>query len=77
MLETLKGWALGRDNGRNRNVTRGTRIEPYRKMTGHEMVKQITESPVPSQNVKTWTLWRGRPPPKRKRKQRIEEEPIM
>jgi hypothetical protein len=27
-------------------------------------------------NIKKWTLWRGRPPPKRKRKQRIEEEPI-
>jgi hypothetical protein len=27
-------------------------------------------------NIKNWTLWRGRPPPKRKRKQWIEEEPV-
>jgi hypothetical protein len=67
MLGTLKGWTLGRDNRRNCNVTRGTRIEPYRKMTGHETAKRITESPVPSQNIKNWTLWRGRPPPKRKK----------
>jgi hypothetical protein len=76
MLGTSKGWTLGRDNGRNRNVTRGTRIEPYRKMTGHETAMRITESPVPSQNIKNWTLWRGGHSPKRKRKQRIEEEPV-
>jgi hypothetical protein len=27
-------------------------------------------------NIKNWTLWRGRPPPKRKRKQQIEEERV-
>jgi hypothetical protein len=27
-------------------------------------------------NIKNWTLWRGRPPLKRTRKQRIEEEPV-
>jgi hypothetical protein len=41
MLGTSKGGTLGRDNGRNRNVTRRTRIEPYRKMTGHEIAKQF------------------------------------
>jgi hypothetical protein len=67
MLGTSKGGTLGRDNGRNRNVTRGTKIEPYGKMTGHETAKRIIGSPVPSQNVKNWILWRGRPHPKRKK----------
>jgi hypothetical protein len=62
MLGTSKGWALGRDNGRNHNVTRGTRNE----MTGHETAKRIIEPPVPSQNIENRTPWRGRPPPKRK-----------
>jgi hypothetical protein len=66
MLRILKGWMLRRDTGINRNVTRGTRIKPYRKMTRHETVKRITESPVPSQNIKNWTLWRGRPPETKK-----------
>jgi hypothetical protein len=39
MLGPSKGWMLERDNGHNRNVTRGTRFEPYRKMTGLEIAK--------------------------------------
>jgi hypothetical protein len=30
ILGTSKGWTFRRDNGRNRNVTRETRIKPYR-----------------------------------------------
>jgi hypothetical protein len=67
LLRTSKGWTLGRDNGRNHNVTRGTRIEAYGKMTGHETAKRIIEPPIPSQNIENWTPWRGRPPPKRKK----------
>jgi hypothetical protein len=26
---------------------------------------------------KSWTLWRGRPPPKRKKEQEVEEESVM
>jgi hypothetical protein len=29
------------------------------------------------QRSKHWTLWRGRPPPKRKKEQEAEEEPVM
>jgi hypothetical protein len=46
MLGTAKGWTLERDNVRNRNVTRGTRIESYRKMIGLEIVKRIVRSSV-------------------------------
>jgi hypothetical protein len=68
MLRTSKGWALGRDNGRNHYVTRGKRIETYKKMTGHGTAKRITEPPVPSQNIENWILWRGRPLQNEKRK---------
>jgi hypothetical protein len=44
MLGTSKEWMLERDNGRNRNITRGTRIEPYRKMTGLEIARRIVRS---------------------------------
>jgi hypothetical protein len=67
MLGTSKGWALGRDNRCNHNVTRGTRIEAYKKMTGQETAKRIIEPHVPSQNFENWTPWRGRPPPKQKK----------
>jgi hypothetical protein len=32
---------------------------------------------VASWNIKSWTLWRGRPPPKQKKEQEAEEEPVM
>jgi hypothetical protein len=67
MLGTSKGWALGRDNGDNHNVTRGTRIEAYGKITGHETTKRIIEPLVPSQNIENWTPWRGLPHQKRKK----------
>jgi hypothetical protein len=44
MLGTSKGWTLERDNGHNHTVTRGTRIEPYRKMTRLEIAKRIVGS---------------------------------
>jgi hypothetical protein len=64
MLGTLKGWTLERDNGRNRNVTRGTRTEPYRKMAGLEIAKRIVGSSDSIRPDKDWNLWRGRPLPK-------------
>jgi hypothetical protein len=51
ILGTSKGWTFGRDNRHNHNVTRGTRIEAYGKMTGHEIAKRIIKPPAPSQNI--------------------------
>jgi hypothetical protein len=49
----------------------------YEKMTGLEIAKQIAGSPVGLQNIKNWTLWKGWPPPKRKKEQEVEEESVM
>jgi hypothetical protein len=76
MLGTSKGWTLEIDNGRNCNVTRGTGIEPYRKMTGLEIAKRIVGSSDSLKPDKDWNLWRGRPPPKRKKRLQAEEEPV-
>jgi hypothetical protein len=40
-----------------------------------EVDRRTTRSTVEMQKIKDWTLWRGRPPPKRKKKLRIQEEP--
>jgi hypothetical protein len=39
----------------------------YRKPTGLEIAKQIARCTVGLKRIKDWALWRGRPPPKRKR----------
>jgi hypothetical protein len=39
------------------------------------MAKQIVGTPSGLRKIIKWTLWRGRPPPKRKKKLQIQEEP--
>jgi hypothetical protein len=46
------------------------------EIVGRKTAKQIAGSSVGLQQNKNWTLWRGRPPPKRKREQQLEEEPV-
>jgi hypothetical protein len=41
----------------------------FRKTTRLGIAKRIAGSVVALQRIKKWTLWRGRPPPKRKKKQ--------
>jgi hypothetical protein len=55
---------------RSRRQFNKTLIKTYEKMTGMEIVNQIAGSPVRLQNTRSkhWTLWRGWPPPKRKKK---------
>jgi hypothetical protein len=48
----------------NERTTRGI----YRKSTGLEIAKQIARLTVGLKRIEDWTLWRGRPPPKRKKK---------
>jgi hypothetical protein len=77
MLGTSKGWALRRDNGCNRNVTRGIRIEAYEKTTGLQIEKRVVGSHISLGQDKDWTLWRGRPSLKREKKwNSTEEEPV-
>jgi hypothetical protein len=49
--------------------------EIFRKSRKLEVAKQTARSTVEMQKMKDWTLWRGRPPPKRKKKLQIQEEP--
>jgi hypothetical protein len=42
-----------------------------------ENAKRIARSTVGLRTNKDWTLWRGRPPPKRKKKRKVEQEPVM
>jgi hypothetical protein len=51
--------------------------EAFRKTTRLRIAKRSAESPVALQMMKKWALWRGRPPPKRKKEQEAEEEPVM
>jgi hypothetical protein len=39
----------------------------FRKTTGLEMAKRIARSAVGLRKIKDWTLWRSRPPPKRRK----------
>jgi hypothetical protein len=52
---------------RNRKEFNKSLMKTYEKMTGVEIAKRIAGSPVTLQKNKDWTLWRGRPPPERKK----------
>jgi hypothetical protein len=49
----------------------------FSKTTRLEIAKRIVRSAVGMRKLKCWALWRGRPPPKRKKKRRVEREPVM
>jgi hypothetical protein len=53
-----------------------TFMKNYEKVTGVGIAKQIAGSPVTLQKNKNWTLWRGRPPPKRKKVHEAEGQPV-
>jgi hypothetical protein len=67
-----------------RNHERG--IQRLRALTKRFWTRQVDRtgpedlsggSYVASRNIKRWNLWRGRPPPKRKKEQGAEEGPVM
>jgi hypothetical protein len=41
----------------------------FYEIVGRKITKQIAGSSVGLRQDKDWTLWRGRPPPKRKKKE--------
>jgi hypothetical protein len=49
----------------------------FGKTTRWEIAKLIVRSTVGLQTINIWTLWRGRPPPKRKKGPHTEQEPVM
>jgi hypothetical protein len=49
----------------------------FRKMIRLGITKQIARSSVRMRKMRDWTLWRGLPPPKGKKRLHSEEEPEM
>jgi hypothetical protein len=73
--------APGRHQGNQESRLRGLGSKwefnkTLRRGNGLEIAKKINTSPVLLQRSKHWTLWRGRPPPKRKKRLQAEDEPI-
>jgi hypothetical protein len=52
-------------------------IKTDRKPTGLEIAMRFARSTVGLQRIKDWTLWKGRSPPKQKKKLQVEREPVM
>jgi hypothetical protein len=48
-----------------------------RKVFEPQLVKRATTMCSGLRRVQDWTLWRGRPPPKRKKRQQTEQKPVM
>jgi hypothetical protein len=49
----------------------------YRTNIGMKMVKQVVRTSSRLRKIRKWVLWRGRPPPKRKKEFQVEREPVM
>jgi hypothetical protein len=49
----------------------------YRATIGTKMVKQVVGTSRRLRKIRKWVLWRGRPPPKRKKEFQVEREPVM
>jgi hypothetical protein len=52
-------------------------IQTFGKTTGTEFAERVGRSTIGLQKIRDWTLWRGRPPPKRKKELQVEQEPAM
>jgi hypothetical protein len=67
-------WSLGQLSPLGR---RGPTYKILKKTLELRFTKQADEMNSGLQRSKHWTLWRGRPPPKRKKGQEAEEQPVM
>jgi hypothetical protein len=66
-----QGW---RKNRTRNHSTRGTWKMILYEIVGRKIAKQIAGASAGLRQDKDWTLWRGRPPPKRKKKRLQAEE---
>jgi hypothetical protein len=55
----------------------GNVIQAFGKTTGLNFEERVSRSTVGLRRIRKWTLWRGRPPQKRKNKFQAEREPVM
>jgi hypothetical protein len=60
----IGGWSLGQLSRLERG---GPTYVIIKKTVEREMAKQTAGSPIGWNNIEHWTLWKGRPPPKRKK----------
>jgi hypothetical protein len=73
-INGIGGW----NSGQLSPLERGGPTYKILKMTLElEFLKRAPGMPIGLQKMRNWTLWRGRPPPKRKKEQRMEQEPVM
>jgi hypothetical protein len=70
----IGGWSSGQLSPLGR---RGPTYKILKKTLDLRFTKQADEMPSGLQRSKHWTLWRGRPPPKRKKGQEADEQPVM
>jgi hypothetical protein len=70
----IQGWSAGH---RSYLGSGGTPSKtPYEIFRG-KIAKQVVGTPSGLRRIRKWTLWRGRPPPKRKKEFQVEWEPVM
>jgi hypothetical protein len=60
-----------------RRESKGNVFQTFGKTAGIKFAKRVSRSIVGLRRIRKWTLWRGRPPPKRKMKFQAEREPVM
>jgi hypothetical protein len=66
-LRKTQGLDVGQQAVETSSRIQAIKNRTLRSVKGLEIAKQINTSPVLLQRSKHWTLWRGRPPPKRKK----------
>jgi hypothetical protein len=54
-----------------------TRKKDIYEILREKIMKHVVETSSGLQQMRNWTLWRGRPPPKRKKEPHREHEPVM
>jgi hypothetical protein len=69
----IEGWSQGK---RAHQGIEGIRKKDIYEIFRQKIMEHVVGTSGGLPKMKNWNLWRGRPPPKRKRKQRIDEEPV-
>jgi hypothetical protein len=70
----IKGWSTGQ---RSYLGSGGTPSKYPYQIFGGKIAKQVVGTSRRLRKIRKWVLWRGRPPPKRKKEFQVEGEPVM
>jgi hypothetical protein len=73
-MNGFKGWSTGQRSymGKGRTL----RMNLYETFGG-QIAKQVVGTSCRLRRMRIWTLWRGKPPPKRKKELQVERQPVM